>query len=118
MRGDEERRKHRRLPLRLGVCCQKVGSADGDLFRGDTVNISTGGVLIESTGFDKAQEGDLFNVDFEAPPAEDTFEFRGKFSGFARVVRIIDCAVNDNRTVGISKKHMALEFCSRPKLAL
>lgn len=104
----EERRKHRRLPIRLDVICQGVGSEEKRLHRGNTLDVSTGGLLME-TNSDGFVAGDLVSVGLEVPPTEGLLAFGGQFSSFARVKRVYP-----DTPAGC----IALEFCRRPKLDL
>lgn len=105
----EERRKHRRLPIKLEVVCQGVGSEGESIHRGNTLDVSTGGLLMEtgSEDVDGFVAGDLVSVELEVPPTEGLLEFGGQISSYARVRRIYP---------NQSSQRMALEFCRRPKL--
>ncbi|MCD4830927.1 MAG: hypothetical protein K8R02_03850 [Anaerohalosphaeraceae bacterium] len=118
MNEEKERRRHRRLPLKLEVFCQKVGAESCGLLRAEAVNIAPGGVLLQSSQLAEASEGDLFSLELEIPASDDNLEFGGRFSGFARVVRAIEQSRERDRFCPTLKKHIALEFCARPKLDL
>ncbi len=90
MAKESDRRRHRRLPLKLAVFCRQVGVANGVLFRADAVNVSSGGVLIESSRLEAANAGDLFSLELAVPAGDDSLAFGGRFSGIARVVRAIE----------------------------
>lgn len=111
MRGENERRKHRRLPVRTGVFCQKVGSLHNHVFSGSTVDISPDGLLVESGQDAVTNTGDLFNVELGIPDANSADQFGGKVSAYARVVRIVE--LHPERKPG--KKHIAFQFCTRPQ---
>lgn len=114
-----ENRRHQRLPMRLNVLCRKVGQSADKLYKGRTLNISTGGVLFETQGGDGVFErGDLLNLDLSVPPTNGLLEFGGRISGFARVVRtsnLSDC--NRPGLSGLAKFGVAVEFCQLPRLS-
>ncbi len=104
-----ERRRNCRQRLELSIFCQKVGSQDGRLLSGSTVNVSPGGALIAMPGA-TLRDGELVSVEM-AMPSRRGRRGRGCFSGYARVVRIDDTARStDNRN------HIALEFCESSRL--
>jgi len=112
---DFESRKYRRLPLKLGLSFSRVGVSGESFCKGHTVNISTGGLLIETTteGLDK---GSLINIELSVPPTNGLLEFGGKISGFARVLRIR--SVNSHQLSMNQRYNIALEFCHAPKLCV
>ncbi len=107
----EDRRMHKRFPLKLSIFCQKVGRSGGKLILGRTVNVSPGGVLVK-TKSDDLKSGELVCVEMSVPPTEGLLDFGGSFSGYARVVRS-DALSAANET---PEKVVALEFCDCPKL--
>jgi hypothetical protein len=111
MRGGNERRKHRRLLVRVGIFCRKVGSLHDHIFSGSTVDISPDGLLVESSQNAIMDTGDLFNVELDIPDADSADRFGGKVSAYARVVRIVD--LQPEQKAG--KKHIAFQFCTRPQ---
>ncbi|MCE5184758.1 MAG: PilZ domain-containing protein [Planctomycetaceae bacterium] len=106
---DDERRRHKRISLKLSVCCQKVGLSDGRLYSGRTVNVSPGGMLLEmkSSGF---RDGELLSVEMSVPPTEGLLEYGGSFSSYARVVR-----TGAKPQQSCPDHAVALEFCESPK---
>lgn len=108
---DDDRRRHKRFPLKLSIYCQKVGLSDGRLYSGRTVNVSPGGVLVEMKS-GELSDGELLSVEMSVPPTEGLLEFGGSFSSYARVVRACD----DDGKSFVSDKTIALEFCDSPKL--
>jgi len=111
MGGENDRRKHRRLLVRMGILCRKIGTMHDHTFIGNSVNISPDGLLVES-GQDAAMDtGDLFNIELDAPCVDRADQIGGKVSAYARVVRIIE-SQSDQKT---SKKQVAFQFCSRPQ---
>jgi hypothetical protein len=119
MRGGNERRKHRRLPVRVGIFCRKVGSLHDHIFSGSTVDISPDGLLVESSQNAIMDTGDLFNVELDIPDADSADRFGGKVSAYARVVRIVDLQPEQTSASSVepkaSKKHIAFQFCTRPQ---
>ena len=81
-----ERRKHRRLPVRLNVVCQRVGSSRRGWFRGFTKDVGTGGVFFESNT-DSVGPGELLKVQLSIPPTRGLLDVGGRIGAFAKVVR-------------------------------
>lgn len=110
---EEERRRHKRFPLKLSVYCQKVGLSGGKLYSGRTVNVSPSGMLIEMKG-GELRDGELLSIEMTVPPTEGLLDFGGSFSSYARVVR-----KHDDYDPYLSASHtIALEFCDSPKLRI
>lgn len=108
---EEDRRRHRRFPLKLSILCQKVGLSGGELVSGRTVNVGPGGMLVEVNSGDVA-EGQLLSVEMSVPPMEGLLDFGGSLSNHARVVRSNDHGDPEESV----EKVIALEFCDSPKL--
>lgn len=104
---DRERRRSRRRPLELSVCCQKVGNRDGRLFSGNTVNVSPSGILLKMPGT-LLRDGELVSIELAVPQSDGVGQ-AARFSSYARVVRI------DDGTQTSSEKEVALEFCESPR---
>ena len=109
----ENRRRHKRIPLKLSIFCQKVGLSGGRLISGKTLNVSPGGMLVEMKS-DDISDGELLSVEMSVPPTEGSLDFGGSLSSYARVVRL-DSHDGPQNT---SEKRVALEFCDSPKLRL
>lgn len=105
-----EKRRHHRLPLQLDLLCQPIGMECNNLYKGKTMNISTGGVFFRVTG-SKITRDDLLNVEFTVPPTEGLLEFGGRVSTFARVVRVSPSAQESN-----SHHSIAARFLQFPRL--
>jgi len=116
METEKERRIHERHHLKLDVFCQTVGLAGGRFYSGSTVDVSPSGVLVEiyETGLGVGQ---LVSIDMPVPPSEDMLDYGGRFSGYARIVRIEDQQENDLRR-DLSTQAIALEFCQSPRLQM
>ena len=115
MTEDKDRRRHQRLPLRLTVLCQKVGQFGGTVYAGSTINVSPGGVLAEF-GDCHLEDGELVSIDMSVPPTEGLLEYGGRFSSYARVVRVDrqhSATLDKSRSL---TRAVALEFCESPKL--
>lgn len=106
---DRDRRRNRRRPLELSVFCQKVGATDGRLFSGNTVNVSPGGLLVKMQG-PMLRDGELVSVEMAVPHGDGLLEQAGRFSSYARVVRIGQTARQPD-----NGKEVALEFCESPR---
>ena len=117
MEGHEkERRRHRRLPIKLTVLYQTMDSVGGHLQRGDTLNVSTGGLLMETCqGGISTEIGGLMEIDLEVPPADGLFGPSGRISGIARVTRILDELPNRSASAQADRSRLALQFCQRPR---
>lgn len=106
---DGERRGSQRRPLELSVYCQKVAAMDGRLFSGNTVNVSPSGLLVKIPG-SSLRDGELVCVEMAVPPGEGVAENCGRFSSYARVVRIDDSSKQFEHA-----REVALEFCESPR---
>jgi hypothetical protein len=107
-----EKRKHRRLLIKLNILCWKVGIQGEEILKGTTLNVSTGGVFFQTTT-SNLNKGDLLNVKLDVPPKSGLLEFGGTMSSFGRVLRtkhIGDSTVNKGEKYGV-----AVEFCQSPK---
>lgn len=114
MEKGEERRRHKRLQLKLAVLCQKVGVPASKLFSGNTVNVSTGGALIDFNS-DGISQGELISLEMTLPPTEGLLEYGGKFTSYARVIREHK---PQKKALNKNEKSLALEFCESPKLEI
>lgn len=115
-----ERREHQRRPLRLGLWCRKVGGQEQEIYKGCSLNVSTGGLFFEMRA--KAgvfQAGQLLNLELDLPPTSGLLEFGGKVSTFARVVRVHPPAKTSASSACQDDLHentVAVQFCSGPTL--
>lgn len=97
--------------MKLAVLYQFMDSPDGGLGRGDTLNISTGGLLMETCPDGvSAKIGYLVKIDLQAPAAGGLFEPGGRISGVAKVIRILS-----ELPAATDKSRIALQFCQRPR---
>jgi len=117
MESKKDRRRHQRLPLRLAVVCQKVGLSGGRLYTGNTVDVSPGGVLAEFANC-RLENGELLSVDMSVPPTKGLLEYGGRFSSYARVVRVEAPHSPRAAKSNSATQAVALEFCESPKLRM
>lgn len=111
---ESERRRHKRLPVKFSVLCQKVGLSDGRFYSGNTVNVSPGGMLVEVNS-SQFKDGELMSVEMTVPPTEGLLEYGGSFSGYARVIRVQQPQAM-RPAVSSSASAVAVEFCESPRL--
>ena len=114
MNEEGERRKNRRLPIRTGAFCRKIGVVENHTFGGSIVDISPGGLLVEGENDKTMGVGDLYSIDMDLPDADDAGQFAGKVSAYAKVVRIVELEPERKS----AKKHIALQFCTRPQFEI
>ena len=115
MDSEKERRIHKRLQLKISVLCQTVGICGGNAFTGKTVDVSPGGILVEfnSRGL---SDGQLLSIEMSVPPTEGLLEYGGRFSSYAKVIRVSDHdPARMSRRSSVAQT-IALEFCESPKL--
>jgi hypothetical protein len=72
-------------------------------------------VLLEINGSD-LRDGELLSVDMSVPPTEGLLEYGGRFSSYARVVRIDQSRSSRAGGFGSQVETIALEFCESPRL--
>ena len=84
--NDTEKRRHKRLPLRLDLSCHRVDCPSEVLHAGRTVNVSTSGIYFE-TSSKVFEAGHMLKVELSIPPTDGLLEFGGRISGFAKVLR-------------------------------
>jgi hypothetical protein len=111
---ESDRRRHKRLPVKFSVLCQKVGLSDGRFYSGNTVNVSPGGMLVEVAS-PQLKDGELVSVEVTVPPTEGLLEYGGSFSGYARIVRTHQSEAV-LQSASSSANAIAVEFCESPHL--
>jgi hypothetical protein len=115
----DDRRVYRRIPLKLAVLCQKAGLMEGRLYTGNTINVCPGGVLMEINGAG-LDVGELVNLELAVPPTQGLLEFGGRFSTYARILRIQSPPHKPPEEVmageGSDIYRIAMEFCEVPRL--
>lgn len=110
-----EKREHQRLPLRFPVLCQKVGVPASKVYTGTSVDVSPGGMLIDFNT-NALKHGELLSVEMPIPPTKGTLEYGGRFSGYARVIRIESSDPKKEANSNPAGQTIALQFCESPKL--
>lgn len=110
----QERRKHRRLDIRLPL--QYCGGADSgvDVCRTVTRNISTGGLYFE-TDDPELRPGTVIEMELTIPPGEGHSPYQGRITSVAEVIRVDDLGPTSSaatRRIGV-----ATHFCNSLKLA-
>jgi hypothetical protein len=115
MESQKERRIYHRVPVRLTAICHKVGQSPGRIYTANTVDVSSGGMLMEMNTCD-LDEGQLLSVDMSLPPTEGLLEFGGRFSTYARVLRVESCEDDHPDTHRRFGRQIALEFCQSMRL--
>lgn len=112
MENIDNRRFHKRQAIRLSVLCQTVGLSGGKSYTGSTIDVSSGGMLVEIND-GKLNEGQLLSIEMAVPASSGLLENGSRFSGYARVCRTgIEMAEEANG----STRAIALEFCDRSPL--
>jgi hypothetical protein len=108
-----EKRKYKRLAVKLDLSCRKVSLPAEKLYTGYTVNVSPGGLYFE-TAADVFRPGNLLKVELSIPATAGLLEFGGRISGFGKVLRTYNTRTSSNLPSG--RYGVALEFCRSPKL--
>lgn len=115
----DDRRLYRRIPLKLAVLCQKAGLMEGRLYTGNTINVCPGGVLMEINGAG-LDVGELVNLELAVPPTQGLLEYGGRFSTYARILRIQSPpSISPEEAMtgeGSDIYRVAMEFCEVPRL--
>ena len=102
--------------MKLTVLYQFMGSPDRGLRRGDTLNVSTGGLLMETRQDGVSAEiGHLMKIDLQASAAGGLFELSGRISGVARVIRVPGELPDSQMPARPDRSRIALQFCQRPR---
>jgi len=115
MEAKHDRRANKRLVMKVTVLCQTVGQVAGRTCTGHTVNVSPGGALVEMQDHN-LKVGQLISVDMSVPPAEDLLDLGGRFSSYARIVRIQSHSAPEPTEFASSTQRIAFEFCQSLKM--
>lgn len=83
----QERRKHRRLEIRLPLQYCPVGDTGVNLCRTVTRNISTGGLYFDTDDLD-IRPGQLIDLELTIPPGEGYSPYQGHITGICEVIRV------------------------------
>lgn len=108
-----EKRKHRRLAVKLDLSCRKISPPAEQTYTGHTLNVSPGGLYLQ-TDADDFKAGNLLKVKLSIPPTAGLLESGGSISGFAKVLRTNSARTDTNLPAG--RYGVAAEFCRSPKL--
>jgi hypothetical protein len=113
-----EKRKYKRLPIKLDLSCLKVDSAGKESHTGSTMNVSPGGLFFE-TSVDVFKPGHLLSVELLIPATTGLLESDGSISGIGKVLRThtIRSSRTDNEEPSL-RSGVALEFCQPLKLRM
>lgn len=115
--NSKNRRLHKRLQLKISVLCQTVGISGGSSFTGNTVDVSPGGMLVEFNSGGLSQ-GQLLSIEMSVPPTEGLLEYGGRFSSYARIIRLEEAKSGMPNSTASLVQTAALEFCQSPKLRI
>jgi len=83
----QDRRKHRRLPLHLGVCPASQAPEEPDTVAWQTSNISSGGMYLRAPALEAPQGGSTMDFVLSVPPGVGYSCAHTKIHGSGRVVR-------------------------------
>jgi hypothetical protein len=108
---DDERRKHRRLSIRLPMEFYPPEPGREAALRTVTRNISTGGVYFEVdllNGMPLPQVGSVLRLELTVPPGDGHFPYEGRVSSVAQVIRTDPLAPPpaeaDGRRIGLAAR--------------
>ena len=117
----DERREHRRLPIRLPI---EFGPAEGPrdtTFRAITANISTGGLYFEVELVDGTcppAPHSVVDVDLTVPAGEGHFPYDGRIRSSAEVLRCETLEANGSSSITHHRRvGVAARFCEPLQLA-
>lgn len=111
-----EKRKHRRLEMKLNLLCSRQGEAKPKIYKGTIINVAPGGLYFQTpeTPF---EPGNLTEVSIEIPPHPGRLEFGGTMNTEATVLRteILPAPRPGRREQTL--QGVALRFHDRPRLS-
>lgn len=113
----KEFRRHKRLPLRLEVIYHILQGSSHNPALGRTVNVSTGGLLME-VNHKKLHVNDLISLELSVPPTPGLLEYGGRIAGYGRVKRIELQPINPEACNEHIRRRIAVKFCGKPHLAM
>lgn len=85
----QERRRHRRLPIQLPLICRSADNPERVVVRSKTINVSTGGLYFETLA-DEVRPGQQLQLEMTVPPGEGHFPYQGRVIADAHIIRVID----------------------------
>ncbi len=110
----KENRRYKRLPLKLSAVCNKVGIDGGvSVLIGETINVSTGGLLAEIGGEDLSV-GDTLSIRMTLPPSSGLMERGGRMNAHAKVLRIYHKKDAQSEKY---QRYVAMQFCGVPSFS-
>jgi len=106
-----EKRKFKRLPIKLDLLCHKIHSTVKEHYIGCTTNVSPGGLYFE-TETDVFKPGNFLTVELSIPPTTGLLQSGGSISGLGKVLRThtISGPQQDAENSSV-RTGVALEFC-------
>lgn len=102
----QERRKHRRLEIRLPLQYCPSGDSGEHLCRTVTRNISTGGLYFETDDLE-IQAGMAIELELTIPPGEGYSPYQGQITSRGEVIRVDDLGPSahvSTRMVGVATR--------------
>ena len=113
-----EKRKFKRLPIKLELLCHKAHSTVKESHNGCTTNVSPGGLYFE-TETDVFKPGNLLTVELSIPPTTGLLQSGGSISGLGKVLRTQTiCGSHKDTEQPSVRSGVALEFCQPLKLCM
>ena len=112
-----DRRRHRRLPMRLDLSWRPIDGQPARLCKAHTVNVASGGLYFESDETE-LDVGNLAEVRLSIPPKAGVLELGGTISVPARVVRVDNMGNSHEGSASGGGQGVAVEFCLRPRLCM
>ncbi len=113
---DAERRKYRRLDIRLPLECRRVEDAQEHSLRTVSLNVSSGGLYFETDAED-IEPGMLVDLELTVPPGDGHWPWHGRISATAEVVRTFGTETDDTEGRKVKRIGVAARFRERLKLS-
>jgi hypothetical protein len=107
------RRQHRRLQIRFLLTCSQISPLKEDVYKGLTLNISTGGICFE-TAAKTFEPGDLVKLELLVPPTVGVLELGGKINAFAMILRTERINGSSPQKEIYNRCAVAAQFCQTP----
>ena len=116
--SESDKRKYKRLTIKLDLSYRKADSTVKKSHAGCTVNVSPCGLYFE-TADDVFKLGSLLKVELSIPPTSGILEFGGSISGLGKVLRAntISGSRTDTELPSV-RSGVALEFCQPLKFSM
>ncbi|MBN2271428.1 MAG: PilZ domain-containing protein [Sedimentisphaerales bacterium] len=112
-----EKRKDRRLAMRLGLLCRRLGGPTHRLYSGTVLNVGRGGLYFETTA-GEFEPGSLAELRFAVPLQTGRLEFGGSMQAIATILRTETLTASRTNPPVRPLYGVAVQFCHPPKLAL